>query len=66
MTATASSMSPIDRRNLINTILELPEKDFWDVVDRRGHAYWFVLDKFKNLYECRNCHERHKRLSKKL
>jgi hypothetical protein len=24
----------------------------------------FVLDKLKNLYECRNCHEQHKRLSK--
>lgn len=35
MTATASSMSPIDRRNLINAISELSEKDFWDLVDIR-------------------------------
>ncbi|MFL6382828.1 MAG: hypothetical protein ACJ72S_16305, partial [Nitrososphaeraceae archaeon] len=34
-------------------------------VDKREYARWFVLDKLKNLYECRNCHERHKRLSKK-
>jgi NUMOD3 motif len=34
-------------------------------VDKRGYARWFVLDKFNNLYECRNCHERHKRLSMK-
>jgi hypothetical protein len=35
MTATASSISPIDRSNLLKTILELPEKDFWDLVDIR-------------------------------
>ena len=35
MTATASSVPPIDRRNLINAILELPEKDFLDLIDIR-------------------------------
>jgi hypothetical protein len=36
MTVTASSIAPTtDRRDLINTILELPEKDFWDLVDIR-------------------------------
>jgi hypothetical protein len=35
MTAVASSVAPIDRRNLINAILELPEKDFWDLIDLR-------------------------------
>lgn len=35
MTATASSISPINRRDLINTILELPESEFWDLVDLR-------------------------------
>jgi hypothetical protein len=34
LTATASSITPIDQ-NLINAILELPEKDFWDLVDTR-------------------------------
>jgi hypothetical protein len=35
MTAVASSVAPIDRHNLINAISELPEKDFWDLVDVR-------------------------------
>jgi hypothetical protein len=35
LTAIASSVAPIDRRNLINAILELPEKDFLDVIDIR-------------------------------
>jgi hypothetical protein len=36
MTAIASSAAaPIDRRDLINAILELPEKDFWDLVRSR-------------------------------
>lgn len=35
MTATASSISPVNRQELISTILELPEKDFWDLVDTR-------------------------------
>jgi hypothetical protein len=34
-------------------------------VDKQGYAQWFVLDKFKNLSESRNCHEQHKRLSRK-
>ena len=35
MTAAASSMTPIDKRNLINAILELPENDFLDLLDTR-------------------------------
>jgi hypothetical protein len=35
MTATGSSISPIPRRHLIKTILELPENDFWDLIDTR-------------------------------
>jgi hypothetical protein len=35
MTATASSISTIHKRNLINAILELPEEQFWDLVDIR-------------------------------
>jgi hypothetical protein len=36
MTAIASSAAtPIDCRDLINAILELPEKDFWDLVRLR-------------------------------
>jgi hypothetical protein len=35
MTAVASSVAPIDhnRRDIINAILELPEEDFWDLID---------------------------------
>ena len=36
MTATASSsVAPIDHRDLINAILRLPEKKFWDLIDIR-------------------------------
>lgn len=35
MTSATSSAPPIDRRDLINAILELPEKDFLDLVDIR-------------------------------
>lgn len=35
MTAVTSSVAPIDHRHLINAILELPEKEFWDIVDLR-------------------------------
>ncbi len=35
MTATASSIAPVNRRDLVNTILELPEKDFLDLVNIR-------------------------------
>ena len=35
MTSAISSAPPIDRRDLINAILELPEKDFLDLVDIR-------------------------------
>jgi hypothetical protein len=35
MTATASSIAPISRRDLINAILELQEEQFWDLVDIR-------------------------------
>jgi hypothetical protein len=35
MTAAASSVPPIGRRNLINAILELSEKDFLDLMDIR-------------------------------
>jgi hypothetical protein len=35
MIATASSISPINRRDLINAISELPENDFLDLVDIR-------------------------------
>jgi hypothetical protein len=35
MTAVASSVAPIDNRDLINAILELPEKKFWDLIDIR-------------------------------
>lgn len=34
-TATASSISPIDRRDLINEILKLPEKELWSIVELR-------------------------------
>jgi hypothetical protein len=35
MTVGASSVPPIDRRNLINAILELSEKDFLYLIDIR-------------------------------
>lgn len=35
MTATASSITPIDRRNLINEMLKLSENEFWHVVELR-------------------------------
>ena len=36
MTATASSIAPVDNRDdLINTMLDLPEEKFWDLVDIR-------------------------------
>ena len=35
MTATASSISPIARRNLLDSVLTLPERDFWDLIDLR-------------------------------
>jgi hypothetical protein len=35
MTAVASSVAPIDRRDLIDAILELAEQDFWDLIDIR-------------------------------
>ena len=35
MTAVASSIDPVDHRDLINAVLELPEKEFWDLVDIR-------------------------------
>ena len=35
MTVAASSVPPTDKRNLVNTILRLREKDFWDLIDTR-------------------------------
>jgi hypothetical protein len=35
MTSATSSAPPIDRHDLINTMLELPEKDFLDLIDIR-------------------------------
>jgi hypothetical protein len=35
MTSSTSSAPPIDRRDLIDAILELPEKDFLDLIDIR-------------------------------
>jgi hypothetical protein len=35
MTAVASSISPIDHRDLINAVLRLPEKEFWEIVSIR-------------------------------
>jgi hypothetical protein len=35
MTAVASSLTPIVHNDLTNTILRLPEKDFWDLVELR-------------------------------
>jgi hypothetical protein len=35
MTSATSSAPPIDHRDLINAILELPEKKFWHVIDIR-------------------------------
>lgn len=34
-TIASSAVAPIDRRDLINAMLELPEMDFWDLVDIR-------------------------------
>jgi hypothetical protein len=55
MTATASSIASIPKRKLINAISELPEKDFWDLVDIRlnrpkellrlpGQEYAVIID----------------------
>jgi hypothetical protein len=35
LTATASSIAPIDHRDLINAILGLSEEKFWDLIDTR-------------------------------
>jgi hypothetical protein len=35
MTSSTSSAPPIDRHDLIDAILELPEKKFWNLVDTR-------------------------------
>jgi hypothetical protein len=35
MTATASSITAIGRRNLINSMLRLPEEEFWHIVELR-------------------------------
>src|SRR5690349_10248558 len=35
MTATATSISRLDRRNLISTLLDLPDEDFWSIIELR-------------------------------